>query len=419
MWPFKPGPSAHKNRQPPRVVPAIPFVGPERWSPTVDSSLAPYISPQAAEALAAVASCVSLISETIGALPAVVVLADDSRAVQPDHALSRLAVQGCNDNETWSDLISSLLASTLLRGNGLAEIVTDNSGRLAGLRTVPWQLTVPWQSADGTLRFDYIPMLPPATGKKRTLLRDEVVLLKERSDFGVLGLSPLTRSATAVEHALRTQANSFGWMANMSRPSGTLSAPGKVTKETADRLAQDWDSNYSGERFGKTAVLPEGLEFKPLGWVTAEDAQLIERLNYSVHDVCRIYRVPPFFMAEIEKGSTFASAAAAMQFFSANTLRPWVVRLERAFQASVLSTRYRLHVDLTALLKADPDAFAGALLKMRQAGVLTANEARAMLGLPPHADGDSITPPSVMSGGSASSEPAPPPKSKTNGHAHA
>jgi hypothetical protein len=41
------------------------------------------------------------------------------------------------------------------------------------------------------------------------------------------------------------------------------------------------------------------------------------------------------------------------------------VRLERAFQASVLSPRYRLQLDLNALLKADPDAFVASLLKLR------------------------------------------------------
>jgi len=130
-------------------------------------------------------------------------------------------------------------------------------------------------------------------------------------------------------------------------------------------------------------------------------------------------RVPPFLLAD-ETRTTFASASAALSYFAANTLRPWVVRLERAFQASVLSSRYRLQLDLNALLKADPDAFAASLLKLRQGGMITANEARAMLGVPAHADGESITPPSVISGRAESADAPPPPKKwKPNGHAHA
>jgi hypothetical protein len=109
----------------------------------------------------------------------------------------------------------------------------------------------------------------------------------------------------------------------------------------------------------------------------------IEKLAYTVRDVARIFGVPPFLLAD-ETRTTFASASAALSYFAANTLRPWIVRLERAFQMSVLTSRYHLQLDLNALLKADPDAFAASLLKLRQGGMITANEARAMLGLPTH-----------------------------------
>lgn len=364
--------------------------------------------PQAAEALSAVASCIGLISETIAALPATVVLADDSRAAQPDNPLAKLVVQGANDAETWSDLIATFVASALGRGNGLIELESDDRGRLTGLRSVPWAMTQPYITDAGDIVFDYTSVVPPNAGQRRRLLRSEVIWLKARSDSGLLGISPLQRSANAVQHGITTQRSSFIWMSNAARPGGALTAPGKLSKETADRLKDDWDNNYSGERFAKTAVLPEGLKFEPLGWLSAEDAQIVERLAYTVRDVARIFGVPTFLLAD-ETRSTFASASAALSYFAGNTLLPWITRLERAFQQSCLTSRVRLRFDLNALLKADPDAFAAALLKMRQGGYITANECRAMLGLPAHADGDTIIPPSVMSGnaGNAASADAP------------
>jgi HK97 family phage portal protein len=363
------------------------------------------INPQAAEALAACAACVSLIAETIAALPAVVTLADDSRAVQPDHPLSRLAALGCNENESWSDLVASLLASALLRGNGLAELGTDGRGALASLTTIPFQHTVPWQNEAGELLFDYLPMTPPNAGKRRTLLRADLVLLKARSDNGALGISPLQRAANSMQLALETQRQTTQWLGNTARPGGFLAAPGKVSDPLAKRLGDEWQSMYTGEGKGRTAVLSEGLEFKPLGWMTAEDGQIVERLAYSVRDIARVFGVPVFMLAD-EQRSTFASATAALTFFATNCLRPWVVRLERAFQQAVLTNQYRLAIDLTALLRADPDAFAAALLKLRTGGMLTANEARTMLGLPAHPDGNTLTPPSVMSSKSPDAPPA-------------
>ena len=44
-------------------------------------------------------------------------------------------------------------------------------------------------------------------------------------------------------------------------------------------------------------MLPEGLKFEPLGWLSAEDAQIVERLSYTVRDVARIFGVPVFLLA--------------------------------------------------------------------------------------------------------------------------
>src|SRR5205823_9877914 len=142
------------------------------------------ISPQAAEGLAAVLAAVNATSCTLAALPAYVTKADDSRADVPSHPLMRLIRDGVNSDESWSDFIEGLLASTLLRGNALAELLTDGGGRLAGLRTVPWANVTPWVADDGSLMFDFIPVYPPNAGRRRRLLRDDTLYLRDRSDDG-------------------------------------------------------------------------------------------------------------------------------------------------------------------------------------------------------------------------------------------
>jgi HK97 family phage portal protein len=415
MWPFR-------RKAKGMFGPQGPWPGGAAW-PALSGTLTPPISPAAAESLAAVTSCISLISESIAALPAVVVSADDSRATQPNHALSKLVLQGCNSEETWSDLIASLLASTLLRGNALAEILLDGRGALAGLRSLPWEQVLPWVNSSGDLVFDFIPVTPAPglkVGERRRFLRGEVLHTKDRSDNGLLGISPLQRSGAAVQLGIATQLNSLAFTRNASRPGGYLSVPTRLKPDEAARWQSDWDTNYSGERFGKTAVLQGGMQYAALNWVTAEDAQLVERLGYSVRDVARIFRIPSFLLAD-ETRSTFASSIAGLQYFASNCLRPWCVRLERAFQQSLLGPGLRLSIDLTALLRGDPAAFASALLTLRQGSIITSNEGRGMLNLPPHPAGDVLTPPSVQSGkpGADGGDAAPadaPAKALANGH---
>ena len=84
---------------------------------------------------------------------------------------------------------------------------------------------------------------------------------------------------------------------------------------------------------------------------------------------------------------------AGTSFLAISTLTPWAARIERAFPATVLGPEVRLHLDLNALLRADPGSVAKTLMLYRQGGIVTPNEARADLGYPARPDGDSIAPP--------------------------
>ncbi|MCA0301138.1 MAG: phage portal protein [Proteobacteria bacterium] len=386
MWPFRP------KAAPQRTTPTPPYIDGAAWA------LGPGqggISPQTAQAIAAVLACIQLVSETIASLPASVMMSDDSRKAVGDHPLSRLIVTGCNPNQSWSDLMTDWIASTLLHGNGAVELATDARGQLVSLTTIPWTTVTPFAGPDGSLQLDVIETLPPRAGKRRTLLRDDFVLLKDRGDNALLGVSRLQRAGTAIQLALTTQVAAYQFGVNQARPAGVLTAPGKISKETAERLAVEWDGNYAGSRRGKTAVLPEGLEWKPLSLLSAEDQQIVERLRYSVEDVSRLFGVPLFLLGDPNR-ATYASAAAATGAFQ-RSLLPWVAKIERAFRQTVLDPRYRLAIDVGAMLRSDPETMASAIAKLRTGGVISPNDAREMLGLAASDDAlaNAIAPPNT------------------------
>ena len=117
---------------------------------------------------------------------------------------------------------------------------------------------------------------PPGAGKTRTYAREDLLWVKDRSDFGLVGVPRLQRAAAAMSYAVQIQSTAQTFSANAARPGGTLTTPGRVSEETANRLKVDWDVNTSGGRRGKVAVLPEGLKYEPLDTLTAEDVQLIQ-----------------------------------------------------------------------------------------------------------------------------------------------
>lgn len=399
MWPFKAAPPK------PRVTPSVPFIDGQAWSSGGLTDA--YVSPAAAEALAAVLCAVTLIADTIAGLPAEVLRTDEAGTPAKDHALQRLIDTGPNERETWSDLLSSFIASALLRGNGLIEARWSDRGVLTELATAPWGNVTAWTDDAGNLLFDYLPMHGPGAGERRRLLRDEVVYLKDRSDNGVVGVSRLQRAGTSLQLGLDTLKQTRQWLANSPRPAGVLQTAQRMDPADAKRLGEEWAASYSGGRVGKPAILHGGLEWKGFELFSAADAQVVERLKFSVEDVARIYQVPPSFLGDSTR-ATFASAQAASTYLARHTLLPWVVKIERAFAASVLGSGYRLNLDIGSLLKSDYAEYSTALSKYRAAGILSPNECRAELGFAGRPDGDSIAPPLQGQVGETEDEPKEP-----------
>lgn len=116
------------------------------------------------------------------------------------------------------------MASCLLRANGLASIEADDRGRLRSLTSLPWVNVTPRMNDNGVLLFDHLPMMPRGAGQRRTYAREDVILLKDRSDDGVLGVSRLQRAAGAMSYAVQIQSTAQSFSQNLARP-GACSAP--------------------------------------------------------------------------------------------------------------------------------------------------------------------------------------------------
>jgi HK97 family phage portal protein len=385
------------------------FGGDPFWS--WGSLTASGVSPQIAESVAAVGAAVSAISSTLASLPCAVVRADEVRDEVPTHDLTRLIRDGVNDNETWNEFIETLTSTCLLRGNAAASIDTDARGRLVSLTTLPWPQITVRVSDGGTMLFDYLPIVPPGAGRRRTYARDDLLWLKDRSDDGLLGVPRLQRAAGAMAYAVQIQTTAQSFSANLARPGGLLTTDQNMSDENKARLRQDWDTAFGQNNTtgrGRTAVLTGGMKWQGMSLMSAEDAQLVEARQWSVGDVARIFGVSPWLLGDSTR-MTFASAREAMRSFAMLTLQPWANRVEKSFQSTVLGPQYRLRFDVESLAKADSETLYGALLRGRQGGWLSPNDAREETGWPRSDDptADSIQPP-AMGGARPVTDPPPP-----------
>src|SRR5215472_8467270 len=104
----------------------------------VDLACAVPTNPRVAENLSTVLACVGAISSAMASLPAYVYrFSGNNRTIDDMHPISRLIEQGPNDHQTWPDFLEWTMASVLLRGNALSEVITDGRGAVVELRPIP------------------------------------------------------------------------------------------------------------------------------------------------------------------------------------------------------------------------------------------------------------------------------------------
>jgi HK97 family phage portal protein len=370
-----------------RSLPAV-----SHWTGNVGSGHV--ISPHTAENLSLVASAVSAISSAMASLPAWCYrAADGGRVVDQQHPLARLIDQGPNDKQTWPDWLEWTMASVLLRGNALSEVVRDATGAVEALLPVPWSNVSVQMLPSGRLAFDVVRVTDAwgGTGRPRRLLEGEVFYLKDRSDDGLVGRSRLSRSAAVIDAALSVQEFAGAMYTNQATPKGVLSFKSKLSPDALSRVQAMWQSLFAGpSRAAKTLVLDQDGEFKPIS-VSPEDAELLASRRFTAEEIARLFNVPPP-LCGIWEFSSFTNSETAGRWFAQFCLAPWCRKVEAEARRSIFTADERashhLEIDLSGMTRGDYEARWKAHEIGVKNGILTVNEAREIEGFNPRPDGD-------------------------------
>lgn len=365
------------------------------------------VNPRLAENLSTVLRCTSAISSGIASLPAYVYQRTArGRDVAEQHPLMRLIRNGPNQHQSWPDFMEWLVASTLLRGNGLAEIRTDRAGRLTGLVPIPWEWVSVQLLPTGRLVYDVVEItsIYGGTGRPRRLLEGEVLHLRDRSDDGLIGRSRLHRAAAVINAGLSIQEFAGALYRNGINPSGALEVEGKLNADQLKRLAEQFREAFGGSHnAAKAMVLDQGVKWKPVS-ISPEDAELLASRRFSTEELARLFDVPPPIIGDLSHG-TFTNSETLIRFFAQSTLAGWCRKLEAEFARSVLSEMDRedheVEIDLSGLLRGDPETRWKSHEIAVKNKILTPNEIREIEGWNPRDGGDGFEEAAGSGGGRA------------------
>lgn len=197
-----------------------------------------------------------------------------------------------NHFQVWYKFIEQWIVSKLLFGNAYIVKERDARGVVVALYVLDPQRVTPLVAENGDVyyRLARDPLSgveEPITIPAKEIIHDTMVSLFHP----LAGVSPIYACGMSATQGNRIQANSTRFFGNASRPSGGLTAPGSISDETATRLKKTFEENFSGANIGRMFVAGDGLTYVPMT-IPAQDAQLIEQLQWTVEDVASCFHYP-------------------------------------------------------------------------------------------------------------------------------
>lgn len=332
------------------------------------------VSPRSAVQVSAVYACVRVIAETIASLPLhLYAQTDDGSVKAMEHPLYRLMHDEPNSEMTSFVFRETMATHLLLWGNSYSQIIRNGRGEIHAL----YPLLAENMEVDrvaGQLVYAY-----RKDGMTYTLHPRDVLHIPGLGFDGVVGYSPIALERNAIGLGIAAEEYGSKFFSNGATPAGVLTHPSTV--KDPERLRKSWNRVYGGSaNAGQVAILEEGLKFDRIAMPNNE-AQFLETRKFQVSEICRIYRVPPHLIGDLEH-ATFSNIEHQGISFAQHTIRPWLVRIEQSLNRALLSENEKVKLyaefNMSGLLRGDYKSRMEGYALGRQNGWLSANDIREM-----------------------------------------
>ena len=336
--------------------------------------------------LSVVYRCVDLISNSVAQLPVRVYDVDKK---EQDNALSYVLNVEPNAVTDRYTLIKLIVSTMLLRGNAYLLIERDGAGEVAALH---------WAAPDNVTIETYSGVMGETSAVYYVIggiahEAGDVVHIRNYSYDGITGVSTITHAYNSINIASDSEASAAGFFKGGCNLGGILNVRSMLSEEQAKTLKASWQEAFTNKPNGTpkgVAVLSGDMEYKPVT-VSPADAQLLESRQFNVVDICRFFGVSPTKAYDLTK-SSYSTIEAEATAFLTDTLQPILSRIESELRRKLLTSaeRHKLTIafDTSALLRTDKGSLAAYFSTLFNIGVLSQNEIRNTLDLPPIEGGD-------------------------------
>lgn len=336
---------------------------------------------------ATVYACIRVLSETMAQLPLQVYqrMPGGSRRRANDHPLEAVLGGQPNGVQTSFEFREMMQGHMALRGNAYAQIIAGELGSVTQLLPLhPGRVEVK-RLTNGKLRYE----VTTDNGGKEYLAQDQVFHLRNMTQDGINGLSPITFARDSIGLTLAAERYGSKFFANGVRPSGMLtSKTANLTIDQAQKAQQTLMESQAGEaNWQKPIVMWGNLEWQNIG-MTNEDARFIETLDRGDKQICQIFRIQQHMVGILDRSTNNNIEQQSLEFVL-YTMLPWVRRWEEAISRDLLNDpSYYVRFNLSGLLRGDANTRSAFYSTMVTNGLLCPNEVRELEDRDPYEGGD-------------------------------
>lgn len=297
------------------------------------------VDEKSAMQIATVYACVRLLAESVAQLPLHLYRYTDGgigKEMAAEHPLYPLIHRQPNpemSSFTWRE---TMMTHLLLWGNSFNQIIRDGKNGILGLYPLLPENVEVDRDDHGELYYVYHAYTDEAPGEMNKDIyfrRDEILHIPGLGFNGLVGFSPIAMMKNALGTNLAVEKYGSAFFKNGAQPSGVLEHPG-VLKDP-EKIRRNWSAVYGGANNAhQVALLEEGMSYKPIS-LPPEDSQFLSTRQFGVEEICRIFRVPPHMVQDLQR-ATFNNIEHMGIEFVMHTLMPWLVRIEQAMIKDLL-----------------------------------------------------------------------------------
>ncbi len=311
---------------------------------------------------------------------------EDDRIKHRDHFAYELLNRRANKYMSAFTVRETLLGHALSWGNGYAAIDRIGiGGRPGQLVPLAPEATEPRKLDNGEVAYH-----TRLDDKSERVYAARDVIHVRGFGTGLMGYSVFQLARDSLGLGLVAEQHASRHFRNGARPGVVLKHPAKLDKVAADELLDAWESRH-GQNPSRPALAAGGLDVTPFP-VNNQDAQLLENRKFQRDEVASWLALPPHKLGSDSRLS-YNSVEAEERAYVSQTLMRWLRRFEIECDLKLLTAAeqrkwWYFEHNVGSLIQGDFSTQSRVAVELKNAKIITRNEARKKFNLNSVEDGD-------------------------------